>query len=195
MAANFERAMRFLQSGTYQPGTMEVRHWDYYDSAILATGTNNYQFFMVPEGQGGKNRSRTNFPLAGQMPESERMAVMYLEFAFIPDELVAQATWIPFTDILKHSYIEFTIQNKSPMLILPLHSCFGAALPALVTGAAAGDQLIPRDGVRACYELDIEIPLAAKTTFKIEWIFDTTPNTALDDYKLYIHMVGPRYSF
>ena len=74
-------------------------------------------------------------------------------------------------------------------------SCRGAAMPFLVTGAAAGDQLIARDPIRNVYELDIEIPLASKVTFNVKWIHTTAPDAALNDYKLYFHMVGPRYSF
>lgn len=151
--ADFQRAMAFLESGTYQPGTIENRHWDYYDRAVLVSTTSRYQFFKTPEGQDGKTRSDTNFPLAGQMPESERMAVMYLEFCFIPDEVVAQATYLEVLNLFKNSYLEFSIQNKSPMLQIPLHSAFGSVMPAIVAGALAGDQAFVRDPLRSCYEL------------------------------------------
>ena len=191
--ANFERAMAFLQSGTYQPGTLEYKHWDYYDRAVMVSTTQKYQFFMVPNGQGGKQTSDTNFPIAGQMPDSERMAVMYLGFSFFPDELMAQATFLLWKAVLVNSYIEVSIHNKSPMLQLPLHAAFGEAMPAIITGAAAGDHVMGRTQIHHIYPLDIEIPLQAKATFKIEWIHDAAPNAALDDYELYIHMIGPRW--
>lgn len=192
---DFQRAMAFLESGTYQPGTLENRHWDYYDRAILSSGTQRYQFYKVPNGQAGKGYSDTNFPLAGQMPESERMVVLYFETCFVPNEVVSQATWLEIINLFKNSYIEFSILNKAPMIQIPLHSLFGSVMPMIIAGAAAGDQAFIRDPLRSCYELDVEIPLASKSTFKAEWIHDTAPAAALDDYELYFHMVGPRFSF
>jgi len=193
--ANFERAMKFLMEGTFQPGTLEYKWWEYYDRAVFASATTRYQFFAVPEGQGGKTRVDTNWQVANQMPESERMAVMFFCFYYIPTEIRTQAEWQQIVDILKEAYFQFTVYNKAPMIEFPLAVAFGNSMPVNVTGAAAGDQNLSRAAFNGAYELGIEIPLAAKTTIKAEIIFDTALAADLDGDKIIFSMVGPKWSF
>lgn len=195
--SKFQNAMDFLQSGTFQPGTLEYKWWEYYDRAILAVGTTRYQFFSVPLGQGGKTEADTNWQISNQMPESERMAVFYLCFYYIPLEIRTQGELQNITDILKHAWFQFKVYNKAPAVQFPLAVAFGNAMPVLVTGAAAGDQLMSRAMFNGAYELGGEawIPLAAKTTLSVEINFDTAVNTALDGDKIIFSMVGPKWSF
>jgi hypothetical protein len=191
--ADFQRAMRFLETGTFQPGTLDYKWWEYYDRAILAAATVRHQFFAVPEGQGGKTKVDTNWQVANQVPESERMAVMYFCFYYIPFEIRTQGEWTQIVDILKECYFQFTVYNKSPMIEFPLAIAFGNTMPVQVTGAIVGDQNLSRSRFNGIYELGIEIPLAAKTTIKAEIVFDTAHSADLDGDKIIFSMVGPKW--
>jgi len=188
--------MRFLESGTFQPGTMEYKWWEYYDRIILlnATAPNNYKFFAVPEGQGGKDRSQTNWQIANQMPESERMAVMYLCFYYIPYEGRTQAEYQKIVDLMKTAYFQLSVYNKPPMIEFPLAVAFSTHAPLLVGGAAAGDALMSRSIWNGCYELGIEIPLAAKTTVSAQIVFGAATDSDLDNDKIFFSMVGPKWA-
>jgi len=194
--ADFQRAMRFLESGTFQPGTLEYKWWEYYDRIILANATapNNYKFFATPEGQGGKDKSDTNWQIANQMPESERMAVMYLCFYYIPYEIRTQAEYQKILDLLKSAYFTFSVYNKPPMIEFPLAVAFSAHAPLNITGAAAGDQNMSRSIWNGCYELGIEVPLAAKTTVSCSITFGAATDADLDGDKIIFSMVGPKWN-
>lgn len=196
--ANFKRAMDFLQSGTFQPGTLDYKWWEYYDRIVLlnATAPNNYKFFSVPEGQGGKDKSDTNWQVANQMPESERMAVFYFCFYYIPYEARTQAEYQKILDLFKTAYFQFQVYNKSPMLEFPLAIAFKSHFPVLVLSAPnAGDQLVSRSILDGCYPLEIEIPLAAKTTINAQIVFSAATDADLDNDKIIFSMVGPKWSF
>lgn len=194
--SDLQRAMNFLQSGTYQPGTMEYKWWEYYDRIVLnnATPANNYRFFSVPEGQGGKSRADTNWQVANQTGNEERMAVMYFCFYYIPLEARSQAEYQKIIDLMKTAYFQFSVASKSVMIEFPLAVAFSTHAPLLVSGAAAGDQLMSRSMFNGCYELGIEIPLQSKTTITCEIIFSTVTDTDLDGDKIILSLVGPRWS-
>jgi hypothetical protein len=193
---NLQRAMDFLQSGTFQPGTIEYKWWEYYDRIVLANATapNNYKFFAIPQGQGGKGYADTNWQVANQMPESERMAVMYFCFYYIPAEARTQAEFQKIVDLMKTAYFNFSVYNKPSMIQFPLAVAFSSYMPVQVGGAAAGDQNISRTAISGCYELGIEIPLAAKTTLSAEIIFAAATDADLDGDKIILSMVGPKYN-
>lgn len=196
--ADFQRAMAFLETGTFQPGTLEYKWWEYYDRIVLlnATAPNNYKFFSIPEGQGGKDRADTNWQVANQMPESERMAVMYFCFYYIPFEKRTQAEYQKILDLFKSAYFSFSVYNKPPMIEFPLAVAFGTHAPLLVAPAVAnaGDQLMSRAAWNGCYELGIEIPLAAKTTISAQIVFDAATDGDLDNDKIIFSMVGPKWA-
>lgn len=193
--ADLQRAMKFLEEGTFQPGTLEYKWWEYYDRIILlnATAANGYRFFSVPQGV-GKDLADTNWQIANQFPENERMAVMYLCFYYVPYEIRTQAEYQKILDLFKSAYFFFTIQNKSPMVQFPLCFAFGNSFPLLVTGAAAGDQMLGRSQFSGFYELGIEIPLAARTPIDVQIVFSAATDADLDNDKIYFSMVGPHWS-
>lgn len=194
--ADFQRAMRFLETGTFQPGTLEYKWWEYYDRIVLANATapNGYKFFAVPEGQAGKDRADTNWQIANQMPESERMAVMYLCFRYIPTEIRTQGEYQKILNLMKTAYFQFNVYNKPAMIEFPLSTAFGISMPLNVSGAAAGDQILARDVLSGCYELGIEIPLAAKTTVSAQIVFGAATDSDLDGDKIQFSMVGPKWA-
>jgi len=194
--ADFQRAMRFLESGTFQPGTLEYKWFEYYDRIVLlnATAPNNYRFFSQPEGTAGKDKADTNWQVANQMPESERMAVFYFCFYYIPYEIRTQAEYQLILNLLKTAYFSFTVYNKAPMIEFPLAVAFGTTAPLNITGAAAGDQNMSRSIWNGCYELGIEIPLAAKTTITAQITFGAATDALLDNDKIIFSMVGPKWS-
>lgn len=193
---SFESAMKYLESGTFEPGTMDKIWWEYYDRIILATGTTRHQFFAVPLGQGGKTESDTNWQLANQMPESEKMMVMYLCFYYVSEvSPIAAATYQFIMDLMKHGWFQLRVYNKAPWVQFPLAIAFGNHMPLVVTGAAAGDSLTSRSIINGVYELPIEIPLAAKTTVNVELNFTTASNVALDGDEIYFSMAGIRQTF
>ena len=200
MNNKFQAAMDFLQRGTFQPGTLEYKWWEYYDRIILdgTTPVTRYPFFSVPLGQGGKTEADTNWQIANQMPESERMAVFYLCFYYIPLEIRTQGELQEITNLLKTGWFQFKVYNKAPMVQFPLAVAFGNSMPVLTSGAAAGDQLMSRSLFNGTYELgaDAWIPLAAKTTVQVEINLDTPIGDAnLDGDKIIFSMVGPKWSF
>jgi len=196
--ADFQRAMRFLETGTFEPGTLEYKWWEYYDRIVLANATapNGYKFFAVPEGQAGKDRSDTNWQIANQMPESERMAVFYLCFYYIPLETRTQAEYQLIIDLMKTAYFQFSIYNKPPMIEFPLAVAFGTHAPLMVAPAVAnaGDQLMSRQVWNGTYELGIELLLAAKTTVSVQIVFSAATDALLDGDKILFSMVGPKWA-
>lgn len=194
--ADLMRSMRFLETGTFQPGTLEYKWWEYYDRIVLANATapDGYKFFSTVDGQGGKNKSDTNWQIANQMPESERMAVMYFCFYYIPLEVRTQAEFQLFVDLLKTAYFSFTVYNKSAICEFPLMVPFGNPIPMQVLGAGVGDQNLSRAQFSGCYELGIEIPLASKTTINTGITFGAATPAALDGDEIYFSMVGPKWS-
>jgi hypothetical protein len=192
---NWERAMKFLSAGTFQPGTLEYKWWEYYDRIALVSTATRYQFFAVPAGAGGKTETDTNWQVANQMPESERMAVFYFCFYYLPHAApMTAAVFQNIVDCLKNAWFQFKIFNKAPQAQFPLCVAFGNTLPAVVTGGAAGDNLTARAMFNGVYHLEIEIPLAAKTTINAEINFSTAPAAALDTDEIYFSMVGPKWS-
>lgn len=195
--ADLQRAMRFLESGTYEPGALEYLWWEYYDRIILlnATAPNNYRFFSIPEGQGGKDRSDTNWQNANQLSNSERMAVMYLCFYYIPYEARTQAEYQKILDLFKTAYFTFKIQDKGTIIEFPLCVAFGTHSPLLVLSAPnAGDQLMSRQVWNGCYELGIEIPLNSSVTINVSITFAAATDADLDNDKIFLSLVGPRWS-
>lgn len=194
--ADFQRAMRFLETGTFQPGTLEYKWWEYYDRIILANATapDNYKFFATPEGQGGKSKADTNWQIANQMPESERMAVFFLCFYYIPFEIRTQAEYQKIINLMKTAVFTFSVYNKPALIEFPLAMAFGTHAPLNVSGAAAGDQLMSRQVWNGCYELGIEIPLAAKTTVSAGINFGAATDADLDGDKIILSLVGPKWA-
>ena len=195
--ADLNQAIQYLSSGTFDPAEgLDIKWWEYYDRILLlnATAANGYRFFAVPEGQGGKDKADTNWQVANQMPESERMSVMYLCFYYIPLEIRTQAEYFKIINLFKTAYFFFNINNKSNVIEFPLAFAWNAHFPLEVTGAAAGDQLMSRSIFNGCYELPIHIPLAAKTTVNVQIVFSAATDADLDNDKIYLSLVGPKVS-
>jgi len=94
--------------------------------------------------------------------------------------------------MIAQTTIEANIRGIKDVMEYTLVSAFSPAFPALVTGAAAGDQALGRTQFNAIYELEIEIVLAANTNFTFDLIHHTPANTALDDDKLFLSLIGPK---
>lgn len=193
---NFERAIAFLESGTFQPGTLDMVWWEYYDRIILANATTRHQFFAVPLGQGGKTESDTNWQIANQMPESEKFVAMYLCFYYISEVApISQAVYQNIVDLMKNGWFQLRVYNKAPWVQFPLAIAFGNHMPLAVTGGAAGDQISSRSIINGVYELPVEIPLAAKTTVNVEINFTTASAAGLDGDEIYFSMSGIKKTF
>jgi len=192
--ADINKALQALEIGTYQPGSGQIVWWEYYDRFAIdgTTPVVNYSFFAIPLGQGGKNLADTNFPLAALMPNSEKMAVMYLSLSYWPHALLAQATYQLALDMMAETTLEFNIRGIKDVFQANLISVFGNPFPALVSGAAAGDQVVARSKFQAIYELEIEIVLAANTNFTVDLTHHVAPNAALDDDLLQLSLIGPK---
>lgn len=189
---DLQNALAALDSGTYKPGSGQVVWWEYYDRVILDSAQREYSFFQTPINQGGKDKSDTNFPLAGLMPNTEKMAVMYLMYSYIPHAAMAQATYQFWLNMIKATTITANIKGIKDVMEYTLVSAFSPAMPGIITGAVAGDQALGRTQFNAIYELEIEIVLAANTNFTFDLVHHTAPNAALDDDELYFSMIGPK---
>lgn len=190
--ADLNRAIDALEVGTYKPGSGQVVWWEYYDRYVLATANQAYAYFQIPVNQGGKDLSDTNFPLAGLIPSTEKMAVMYLMFSYVPHAAMAHATYQFFLDFLKDTTIAYDIRGIKDVMQITMLSAFSPAMPGVVLGAGVGDQAMGRTQFNAIYELELEVVLAANTNFNIILTHHTPANTALDDDELYISMIGPK---
>lgn len=196
--ADLQRAMEFLNAGTFDPAAaLNLKWWEYYDRIVLlnATAPNNYKFFSVPLGQGGKSLADTNWRVGNQMPESERMAVMYFCFYYIPYEIRTQAEYQKIIDLMKTAYFNFSVYNQPSVIQFPMAVAFSTHMPLNVTGAAAGDQILARCALNGCYELGVEIPIAARTTVTAEIVFAAATDADLDNDKIIFSMVGPKYNY
>ena len=187
-----QSALNALEVGTYKPGSGQVVWWEYYDRIIIDTAVTEHSFFQTPINQAGKNKSDTNFPLAALMPSTEKMAVMYLMFSYIPHAAMAHATYQLWLDMIKSTTIVANIRGIKDVMEYTLVSAFSPAMPAIVLGAGVGDQAMGRTQFNAIYELEIEIVLAAQTNFTFDLTHHIAANTALDDDELYLSMIGPK---
>lgn len=196
--ADLQKAIEFVQSGTFDPqAALNLKWWEYYDRIILlnATAPGNYRFFSTPLGQGGKTLADTNWPVANQFPESEKQAVMYLNFYYIPYEIRTQAEYQKIIDLMKTAYFNLAVHNQPSVIQFPLAIAFATHMALNVTGAVAGDQILARQRINGCYELPIEIPLAAGTTITAEIVFGAATDADLDNDKIIFSMAGPKYNY
>ena len=190
--ADLQNALDVLDLGTYKPGSGQVVWWEYYDRAVIANATREHSYFQTPINQGGKNKADTNFPLAGLMPSTEKMAVMYLMYSYIPHAAMSHATYQLWLNMIAQTTIEANIRGIKDVMEYTLVSAFSPAMPAVLLGAGVGDQALGQTQFNAIYELEIEIVLAANTNFTFDLIHHTPANAALDADKLFLSMIGPK---
>lgn len=188
--ADLQRALAFLQSGTFG-GEMDYDWREYYDRIVLDNPDTDYPLFASVEGKG---LGDTNWSIANQMDNNQRMAVMYLGFYYIPAEARTQAELISILKSFRQGVFKLKLGNKDNVIELPLHAAFSASAVIPVIGGAVGDQITGRSIMHGSYELGIEVGIAAGCKIKCSIDFDEAPAGGLDDDRIYAHMVGPTWN-
>ena len=133
-----------MEEGIFQP------LYDYQTYALAGT-TSEYQFFQVPQGQGGKTLADTNMDSAGQLPAPKRALVTQVQVVVFPGQDVnasgAIATnmlnWDDVYTLGKAGYLKFFIGSKDYLIDAPLMAfppsfrlAGGAAVADATTAAA-----------------------------------------------------------
>lgn len=181
-----------IDSGTFDPNAANKVWWSYYDSIIMAAATLLHRFFTIPVGQAGKGYNRTNWPLAGVMPSNEKFKVHAIEFFYYVDAAKTQATKQNWIDTMMQSFFEIVINSKTSQLLIPMIQAMGSPVDMVVGGAAAGDANTGMSMYKGCFELPIQIVLAANTPVFAQLSLTVAGNASLDGDMLYCCMVGER---
>lgn len=93
-----------------------------YQTYALAGTTNQYTFYAVPNGQGGKTFQDTNMEAAAMLPAPKEMLVTHIEVMFLPggvpsdlDATVPEVTtaWNDMYTMCNKGYLEFFIGSKT----------------------------------------------------------------------------------
>lgn len=182
-------ALRALEEGAYNSSMGELLWWSYYDKNTLVSTKQQYSFFSTPLGQ-GKTISQTNFPAANQMPQAQKLEVRAIECYYIPSAAKDQAGYQLLLDALKVGVLSFNFTNKAPLVQIPLMQLMGNSMPLVVSGAAAGDQVLGRSQFSGVWESPVEIILPSKSNFDVSVNFDAAISDTLDDDQIQICLVG-----
>lgn len=189
-------AFQELQSGTYEVGkgaVGEIRPWSYYDEVTLATGNLNLTLFADALGTNGKTLSQTN-SLGRSIPQGTHLAFDAVKLFYIPAAAKSQAEYVAIITWMANARLVLGIDNKSDMFQYKLIEIFGEALPMIISGAAAGDQITSRSltpGSRALFGLII---LAALTGYTVQIQSVVAAPAAVNGDRIIVDFLGAKKS-
>ncbi len=189
--ADLQRALNYLESGSYDPNKpLTEKAWKYYDSIELDAANQQHSFFSIPQGQ-GKPKSRTNWKVANQVPNSEHIIVLRLVFRYMPATMLkTDAIMENWLDIMTTAHFHASLHNQSNAIEFPLCEAFDLQTPMKVSGTAVGDQAMLRQQICGIVDLEVELILAAKTTIDFGIDFDVAHNASLNGDLLYLFLDG-----
>lgn len=167
-------------------GEYEVVRQTLYDFQTYPTaGATSFQFFQIPQGQGGKTIADTNIEVAGSLPQPKWFLVESIEIHFFPGVLPAlsgaalaesEFTNDVYTVLTGRASLDFFIGSKTYVVEAPLirfppkTRLYGES--AYATTVAASQ--LSYDYSAACgrpYFVDPEVLLIPNQNFKVTTAF------------------------
>ncbi len=187
-----------INSGSYNPNSGDVYWWGYYDSILLQNSiTQKYEFFSIGSG-GNFEDTAVKKTLADinikppQIPAQQHFEAWGLCFKYLGDEIRTQTEYVSVMKTLDNLVLRFKLVDKSLFIERTLLDLFGPAISMIVTGVAAGDQVLNRSLFNSYYNLPIEWVLEAKCTIESEILAIVPSPVGLDLDKIKITLEGPK---
>jgi len=186
------KALQKLQNASaYSRSAAEKLDWSYYDVYALATGSTQYDYFAVPQGQAGKTLQDSNFPVAGQLAQGQSFTIFAIKPVFVSAANFVTATVQAFYTFLFDTTVEVKITGKDSMGTWTLAELFGTSTLAGLTPSNAGDNepLIQPD-YKGVFPLNIPLKIGATQTIQLQLRQKVATPAELDGCRLKMSLQG-----
>ena len=177
--------------GSYSDKEANVIDWTYWDSLILASGTNNHRLFTIPFGQAGKTKAQTTWINANNLPQGQSfdgyaLKIFYRGIAARDSENVQMIY-----DVLFNTVATIKVPGKDSLGEWLLAELMGLSMGVHLIPTVGGDNIplaLPK--FTGVFPLNKKLTIGSNQTIEIDITHYVTPNAELDGDKIYIGING-----